>query len=85
MSCGGDGTGNPKDTPPTPPLIGGILGEFVQFLSHAEGSLAEMETQILISVDLDFCSKEEANQALAQIEELQRMLNSLRQKLATRH
>jgi four helix bundle protein len=60
-------------------------GEFVQFLSHAEGSLAEMETQILISVDLDFCSKEEANQALAQIEELQRMLNSLRQKLATRH
>src|SRR5439155_19951738 len=53
-------------------------GEFVQFLSHAEGSLAELETQILIAVDLDFCSKEEANQALAQIEELQRMLNSLR-------
>ncbi|PYV38174.1 MAG: four helix bundle protein [Acidobacteria bacterium] len=60
-------------------------GEFVQFLSHAEGSLAELETQILIAVDLDFCSQEEANQALAQIEELQRMLNSLRQKLATRH
>ena len=59
-------------------------GEFVQFLSHAEGSLAELETQILIVVDLDL-STEEANQALAQIEELQRMLNSLRQKLATRH
>ena len=59
-------------------------GEFVQFLSHAEGSLAELETQILIVVDLDF-SKEEANQALAPIEELQRMVNSLRQKLATRH
>jgi len=65
-------------------LIGGILGEFVQFLSHAEGSVAELETQILIVVDLDF-SKEEANQALAPIEELQRMVNSLRQKLATRH
>ena len=38
-------------------------GEFVQFLSHAEGSLAELETQILIAVDLDFCSKEEANQS----------------------
>ena len=60
-------------------------GEFVQFVSHAEGSLAELETQMLIAVDLDFCSKEEANQALAQIEELQRMLNSLRQKLATSH
>ena len=31
-------------------------GEFVQFLSHAEGSLSELETQILI-VDLDFCSQ----------------------------
>ena len=60
-------------------------GEFVQFLSHAEGSLAELETQLLIAVELDFCNKEEANQALAPIEELQRMLNSLRQKLATRH
>jgi len=37
----------------------------------------------LIAVDLDVYSKEEANQPLAQIEE--RMLNSLRQKLATRH
>src|SRR2546426_2417128 len=31
-----------------------------QFLSHTEGSLAELETQVLIVVDLDF-SKEEAN------------------------
>jgi four helix bundle protein len=28
-------------------------GEFVQFLSHAEGSLAELETQILIAVELE--------------------------------
>ena len=60
-------------------------GEFIQFLSHAEGSLAELETQLLITVELSFCSKEEANQALAQIDELKRMLNSLRRKLATRH
>ena len=46
-------------------------GEFVQFVSHAEASLAELETQILIAVDLDFCSKEGAKQALAQIQELQ--------------
>jgi len=59
--------------------------QFVQFLTHAEGSLAELETQILIAVDLDYSSKNEANQALAQIDELKRMLNSLRRKLATDH
>ena len=60
-------------------------GEFVQFLSHAEGSLAEVETQLLIAIELNFCSQKEASQALAQIDELQRMLNSLRRKLATDH
>jgi len=60
-------------------------GEFVQFISHAEGSLAELETQILIAVDLNFCDQAEATLILEQVEELQKMLNSLRQKLATRH
>ena len=59
-------------------------GEFIQFISHAEGSLAELETQILIAVDLKFCSQLEAAPMLAQVEELQKMLNGLRQKLATR-
>jgi four helix bundle protein len=58
-------------------------GEFVQFISHAEGSLAELETQTLISVDLRFTSLEHAQSILLPIEELQRMLNRLRQKLAT--
>ncbi|HZR19260.1 MAG TPA: four helix bundle protein [Verrucomicrobiae bacterium] len=60
-------------------------GEFIQFISHAEGSLAELETQIIISVDLSLTSSAKAEPILALIEELQRMLNSLRQKLATRH
>jgi four helix bundle protein len=29
-------------------------GEFVQFLSHAEGSVAELETQLIIAVELGF-------------------------------
>ncbi|HTU32690.1 MAG TPA: four helix bundle protein, partial [Candidatus Acidoferrum sp.] len=29
--------------------------EFLQFLSHAGGSLAELETQLLLSVDLGYC------------------------------
>jgi len=44
-----------------------------------------LETQLLIATELNFCSKEEANQVLAQIEQLQKMTNGLRQKLATRH
>lgn len=60
-------------------------GEFVQFISHAEGSLAELETQLLIAVDLNFCTRADAGELGTQIEELQKMLHSLRQKLATRH
>jgi four helix bundle protein len=30
-------------------------GKFIQFISRAEGSLAELETQILIAVNLTFC------------------------------
>jgi len=59
-------------------------GEFVQFISHAEGSLAELETQCLISIDLGFITSETAEPILSAIVELQKMLNSLRQKLASR-
>lgn len=58
-------------------------GEFVQFISHAEGSLAELETQLLISLDLGFLSPAEADPLLASIDELQKMLNSLRHRLDT--
>jgi four helix bundle protein len=34
--------------------------EFVQFLSHAEGSLAELDTQLLLSVELDYCATTKA-------------------------
>jgi four helix bundle protein len=59
-------------------------GEFIQFISHAEGSLAELETQCIISIDLGFTKAGNAEALPAQIEELQRMLNSLRHRLATR-
>lgn len=32
-------------------------GEFVQFISHAEGSLAELDTQIRLSISLGFCGQ----------------------------
>ena len=65
--------------------------EFLQFLSHAEGSLAELETQLLISVDLDFASREDIEVPLNEIDELQKMMVALKRKLssysplATRH
>src|SRR6185312_6293694 len=32
-------------------------GEFVQFISHAEGSVAELETQLLLSISLGFATE----------------------------
>jgi four helix bundle protein len=31
-------------------------GEFLQFISHSEGSLAELNTQLLLSIELEYCS-----------------------------
>jgi len=60
-------------------------GEFIQFISHAEGSLAELDTQVLIAIELGFCTQSQADGILSLIDESQRMLNGLCQKLATRH
>jgi four helix bundle protein len=66
-------------------------GEFLQFLSITQGSLAELETQLLLSVDLSYCERSEADPALKEIDELQKMIVSLKRKLssysalATRH
>jgi len=59
-------------------------GEFVQFLSHAEGSAAELDTQRILSEEFKFCGAAEAAQIREMISELRRMLNSLRRKLHAR-
>lgn len=59
-------------------------GEFIQFISHAEGSLAELETQAILSTELGFCSAEETLPLIDLIFELQRMANALRRSLASR-
>lgn len=60
-------------------------GEFIQFISHAEGSVAELETQMLLSIELGFLQKPAASDALTLLLELRKMLNALRRTLATRH
>ncbi|HUU13476.1 MAG TPA: four helix bundle protein [Terriglobia bacterium] len=58
--------------------------EFIQFLSHAEGSLAELETQLEIGVGLEYCTKQQAVESVQLTSELKRMLNALRRKLVDR-
>ena len=59
-------------------------GEFIQFISHGEGSVAELETQIILAVELEFCAKNAVLSAYELLDEIRRMLNGLRRKLATR-
>ena len=51
--------------------------EFRQFLGIARGSLKELETQLLISIDLGYTSQEGAEVCLDLADEIGRMLNSL--------
>jgi four helix bundle protein len=53
-------------------------GEFVLFISHAEGSLAELDTQLTLAVELGFLSPEQSKPCASSIDELRRMLNGLR-------
>ncbi len=53
-------------------------GEFAQFLGQARGSLAELETQLLLAGELFLAADAELELTLAQAEEVSRMLNGLR-------
>ena len=59
-------------------------GEFIQFISHAEGSIAELDTQLILATELAFCQETDARSAFELIDELRRMLNVLRRKLISR-
>lgn len=51
--------------------------EFRQFLGIARGSLKELETQLLISIDLGYAAAEDINACLELADEIGRMLNAL--------
>src|SRR5258708_3492692 len=59
-------------------------GEFGQFISHAEGSVAELATQLLLCLKLGFAISEYTQPAVALLNEVRRMLNALRRSLVTR-
>jgi len=65
-------------------------GEFVQFIAHAEGSLADLDTQLSLAVEPNFLASEKACFCMDSIAELRRMLNGLRRAVTgqsplTRH
>jgi four helix bundle protein len=57
--------------------------EFAQFLSHAKGSAAELETQLIISKELIYCNENELNNIFELLIEIRKMLDALQRKLPT--
>src|SRR3954471_13815055 len=57
-------------------------GEFIQFISHAAGSTAELETQLILSVELGFTGKDQTTNEFILLDDIRRMLNGLRRKLS---
>ena len=60
-------------------------GEFIQFISHAEGSLAELDTQLRLACDLGYCKGAAVQEVFALIVEVQKMLKGLRKSLSSDH
>ena len=57
-------------------------GEFIQFISHAEGSTAELETQVILSIELGFAEAPSTKAVFILLDDIRRMLNGLRRKLS---
>lgn len=51
--------------------------EFLHFLRHAAGSLAEIETQMIIAFRLEYVSEAGVKQVLDQVHEVGRILSGL--------
>src|SRR3981081_1216632 len=49
-------------------------GEFIQFISHAEGSVAEVDTQLFLAVELDFITNKQADSCFDLLGDERRML-----------
>jgi len=60
-------------------------GEFKQFIGVSKGSLAETETLILLSHDLNLISTKELEEITKVIDEVGKLLNGLLNSLKTSH
>ncbi|HYO91761.1 MAG TPA: four helix bundle protein [Pyrinomonadaceae bacterium] len=60
-------------------------GEFLHFISIANGSLAELDTQRIIAENLNFISHEKSTNLDNSITEVRKMLYALTQQLKTKN
>ena len=58
---------------------------FSQFISVSLGSLAELETQLILASELRITAATLVEPLIARVHELQKMLHSLRSRLPTTH
>lgn len=57
--------------------------EFIHFLFIAKGSKAELETQLLLCVRINYLKELEIEKAMSLVEEVGKMLHSLQKRLTT--
>ncbi|HQL05934.1 MAG TPA: four helix bundle protein [Treponemataceae bacterium] len=57
--------------------------EFIQFLAIAKGSKAELETQLLLCVKVQYLADTDISEAMELLQEIGKMLNALIKTLST--
>lgn len=60
----------------------GTTRDYVRFLNIANGSVAELETQLMLARTLKFSNSQSLGSLLADLDEIERMLGSLVRSLA---
>ena len=55
--------------------------EFLHFLKIAKGSAAEVETQIILAIDLGYLTEEDGNKILSRTDKIMRMLGAFISKV----
>jgi four helix bundle protein len=59
-----------------------LVGEYVQFLGNARGSLSELDTHLELAIRLGYLAAEQHSKLLDQLAEVGRLLNGLMRSLA---
>ena len=59
-------------------------GDYIRFVSNAEGSLAELDTQLLIAVELNYIERSNSLECSELMMEVRKMLNAFRRSLMAR-
>ena len=51
--------------------------DFIKFLNYAKGSVAELQTQILLCVDVGYLTRDQIKSVMSETDEISRKLNNL--------